>query len=151
ISISAAGELDFTGSLNFTPGGNSGNAGVQFMSSNAGGITFAGGSTETINNGAPLSIQSNSVTFLGTGANITATGASAIAVTASQPGPLSIKAADTSSNFITTNGGTGISITEPGGSVIQISNLAASPAGTAVINLNGAPVTVSNSGAGGDV
>src|SRR5262249_54419277 len=106
-------------------------------------ISLAGGTTQTINSAATLTVSTPNLNFLGNNAKITSSGATAISLdSGGGSNALLITSPDNGSASITTTGGTiGIS----SGQTLTFSKSAGS--NTTTLNLNGGAVTTTTSAA----
>lgn len=129
--------LALTSSHTFNPGST---GSVTFTSeSQNGSITIAPAITLTVNDGATVNIGTPFLNFLGDGAALNATMASAIKITSGGlPFPLMIATPDAGSVTISTTGGS-IDISPTGGSDLLFINMAGTNEST--LNLMGGPVT----------
>lgn len=141
LSILGANQVQLNGSQTFTVPA----AGRVFWDAQASGasILLGAGSTQTISNGARLTVRTPSLTFMNN-STIQATGASLIDFTQGAAGNnLSIFAPDSGTGFINTNAA--VSFAPSSGSVINFNKTAG--AGTGTLNINASSVTATTTSA----
>ena len=136
-AFGAGNDLTFAGNTVF----NAGNGGSVSFSSQSG-LVFGAGSTSTINNGAAVNISAANLIF-GNGANVSATGASAITVSSQSGAPVNIVTPSGATATLSTAGGS-INI-NGGGADINFSTSGGSGKGT--LAMLGAPATIQTSNA----